>query len=124
MLKRSVIPINKAQKAECYRLRQEGYTLQWLGDKYGLSRERIRQIIEKHEEKLAGLSNRLSSCIYPELKKWMIMQDETYTSLASKCEVHMMTLRNGLTGRTTICKDTIDRILVLTGLTYEEAFRK
>lgn len=119
-----MIPINRAQKAECYRLRQEGYTLQWLGDRYGLTRERIRQIMEAHERKLAGLGERLSSCIYPEMRKWMIMHDENYTSLAEKCGVHMATMRNGLTGRTTIGKEVIDKVLAITGMSYEEAFRK
>lgn len=119
-----MIPINKAQKAECYRLRQEGATLQWLGDRYNLSRERIRQIMEKHEEKLMGLSDRLKNCVFPEIRKWMIMNDATFTSMAKACGVSMETMRNGLTGRTEMGKDTIDHILDVTGLTYEEAFRK
>ena len=31
-------------------LRSDGWTLQKIGDKFGLTRERVRQIIEAHEK--------------------------------------------------------------------------
>jgi DNA-directed RNA polymerase sigma subunit (sigma70/sigma32) len=39
-----------ARSREIYRLRtEEKLSLQTIGDQYGLSRERVRQIIAKHE---------------------------------------------------------------------------
>lgn len=80
--------------------------------------------MDKHERKLAGLSDRLSSCVFPEIRKWMIMNDATFTSMAKVCGISMSTMRNGLTGRTEMGKDVIDKLLETTGLSYEEAFRK
>jgi hypothetical protein len=54
----------------------------------------------------------------------MIVNDLNYTRLARLCGTTMESVRNGLTERTDIKKKTIDAILEVTGLTYEEAFRK
>jgi hypothetical protein len=116
--------LTRAQKEEAYELRQEGATLQWLGDKYGLTRERMRQILEVYEARRNGISGSLKSCKYPALKHWMIVNDLNYTRLARLCGTTMESVRNGLTERTDIKKKTIDAILEVTGLTYEEAFRK
>lgn len=37
------------------RLRADGWTLQAIGDKYGITRERVRQIIEAHEKEKESL---------------------------------------------------------------------
>lgn len=115
--------MTREQKVECWELRRQGYTLQWLGDRYGLTRERIRQILDARELQMAGVSRKLSSCIYPEIRKWMIINCFTYGHVATRCGVTYETLRNGLTGRTTLSKKVIDAILDESGMDYETAFR-
>lgn len=116
--------MTREQKEEAYELRKDGATLQYLGYKYGLTRERIRQILEAYEARRNGISGSLKSCKYPALRHWMIVNDSNYTRLAKLCGTTMDAIRNGLTEKTDIKKKTIDAILEVTGLTYEEAFRK
>ena len=39
--------MNETRDAEIIRLRDNGLTLQEIGDRYGLTRERVRQIVER-----------------------------------------------------------------------------
>lgn len=54
----------------------------------------------------------------------MIVNDSNYTRLARLCGITTDAVRNGLTEKTDIKKKAIDAILSVTGLTYEEAFKK
>lgn len=116
--------MTREQKEEAYQLREMGATLQYLGDKYGVTRERIRQILEVYEARRHGISDSLKNCKYPALRHWMIVNDANYTRLAKLCGTTMDAIRNGLTEKTDIKKKTIDAILSVTGFTYEEAFKK
>jgi hypothetical protein len=53
----------------------------------------------------------------------MIINCFTYGHVATRCGVTYETLRNGLTGRTTMSKKVIDAILDESGMDYETAFR-
>lgn len=116
--------MTRAQKEEAYELRQEGATLAYLGEKYGITRERVRQILEVYEAQRMGISERLKSCQYPNIRRWMIVNGLTYCRLAYRCGLTMDSVRNGLTGKTDFKKKTIDAILDVTEMTYEEAFKK
>ena len=116
--------MTRDQKAEMYKLRQEGMTLKDLGKRYGVSRERIRQLVVKRENNLRGISNRLKRCVYPGIRYWMIVNEYTYQQFADEVGVSMETIRNVLIGHTKPHQGTIEAILNKTGLTYEEAFRK
>lgn len=116
--------MTREQKEEAYQLREEGATLAYLGDKYGLTRERMRQILEVYEAQRMGISERLRNCQYPNIRRWMIIRGYTYCKLANLCGSTMDTVRNGLIGKTDFRKKTIDAILAVTEMTYEEAFKK
>ena len=116
--------MTREQKAEMYKLRQEGMTLKDLGKRYGVSRERIRQLVAKRENNLRGISNRLKRCVYPGIRYWMIVNEYTYQQFADECGVSMETIRNVLIGHTKPHQGTIEAILKKTGLSYEDAFRK
>lgn len=45
-------------------LREKGYSLQYIGDVFGLSRERVRQILLTH-----GVSGRVSRRVVLDIKK-------------------------------------------------------
>lgn len=116
--------MTKQQKEECYQLRQQGMTLGQLGVKYGVTRERIRQIMKAYEDRRNGIAVRLRGIKYPAIRHWMIVKGHTFNAMADECGVSMPTLKNGLMGHTDIKKNVIDAILEVTGMTYEEAFRK
>ena len=112
--------MTKEQKLKMYEMRLDGYTLQEIADEFGVSRQYVDQVIPSN-----GRSRKKSSydkCIYPNIKNWLMEKRITYTQFADLCGVDVMTMHNGITGKVTMRKTTIDGILKATGMKYEEAF--
>lgn len=107
------------QKVEVYRMRLNGATLQECADKFGVTREYIRQITPA----VRGNRRCFKVCIYPGVAKWLEDNDWTFSQLADKSGVSVAALETFLTGRGGTSKRTIDRLLEITGMTYEEAFK-
>ena len=61
--------MTKEEKIDAFTMRLNGYTLQEIGDKYGLTRERIRQMFAS-----ITTESRISrkNYIYPNISDWMI----------------------------------------------------
>ena len=60
--------MTKEEKIDAFTMRLDGYTLQEIGDKYGLTKERIRQILEKS---CKNERNTMKNYVYPNLADWM-----------------------------------------------------
>ena len=91
------------QKVEAYRMRLEGATLQSIADHFEVSLEWIRQIVPPIEGKTWSLEGMRNRCVYPGIAQWLY-------------ENRWM---NGVHKPN---KPTIDKILKVTGMTYEQAF--
>lgn len=63
-----------------------------------------------------------SECIYPAIRAWMQNNDCNFSALADMVGVCNQTISHTLRGTRGTSKYTIDQILRVTGLTYEEAF--
>lgn len=98
-------------------MRLDGHTLQEIADKYGVSAQYISTIVPRSFK--TGVR-----CIYPALKAWMGQKGYSAERIAKFCDVHRNTVYGWLNGKHTIDKPCIDKILQLTGMTYEEAFRE
>lgn len=61
--------------------------------------------------------------VYPAIDYWMKRRCLTYKSFADKANIGYSTVYEMLSGRHLPTKDTIDKVLMVTGMTYEEAFR-
>lgn len=73
--------MTREQKIEAYTMRLDGYTLQEIADKFGVSKQRIHQIIPGS---LATRGN-LERCIYPNIKAWLLEKEMSITSLSKLC---------------------------------------
>lgn len=111
---------SKAELMEMFQLRMEGYSLQEIGDKFGITRERVRQILS-NPVRVARAST--IKCVYPAISDYLKCNRISACQFASRAGIAYPTLYNTLTGRTDPNKRVIDKILSETGLTYEEAFR-
>lgn len=111
---------SKAELMEMFQLRVEGYSLQEIGDKFGITRERVRQILSK-PVRVAKAST--IKCVYPAISDYLKCNRISAYQFASRTGITYATLCHTLTGRTNPNKRVIDIILSETGLTYEEAFR-
>ncbi len=104
-------------------MRLNGSSLQEIGDKYGYSREYVRKWMPQ------GLRGRIKSelaidkTVYPALKEWLIRRDMPISVFSKMCKVNKCTMDKILHGEVSPTKSNIDKILSVTGFTYEHAFK-
>lgn len=111
--------LSNKDKAEVYYMRLEGYTLQEIADRFGVTEQAIYNLLPPGAVRRYR-SNRKS--IYPALSIWMFSNGISANSFAGLVGVSYSTMLKILDGVQTPGKDTIDKILKATGLKYEEAF--
>ncbi len=102
-----------------------GKTYEEIGTEFGISKQRVYQLIGGEMKHKVVIPE--ERCIYPNLRLWM---NENNVSVNKLCRTmydgrlepeRTEVLRKALKG-SNCTKNTIDRILKATGLTYEEAF--
>lgn len=109
------------EKVEAYRMLLNGSTYQEISDKFGVTRQRIQQLIPGVSTKRKAAIN---SCVYKGISRWMQEKRYGYNDLAKMASISYQNLYMMMTGKTSLSKRSIDKILDATSLTYEEAFQK
>lgn len=61
---------------------------------------------------------------YPVIEKYMLDHNLSLREFARRCGIPSSTMCRLLNGETEPVKSTIDKILTVTGLSYEECFRE
>ena len=110
------------QKVEAYRMRLEGATLQSIADTFEVSLEWVRQIVPPIEGKTWSLDGMRSRCVYPGIGQWLYENRCTYAKLAELIGAPQASVSRWMNGVHKPNKPTIDKILKVTGMTYEQAF--
>lgn len=115
--------LERNQKMEECRL--EGMTYEKIADEFGISKQRVYQIIGKPDKRIICIKK--SQCIYPELRKWLIENNMSINALTRKIygsvePNNRQTISRLLKGSNLPTKRTVDKVLKATGLTYEQAF--
>lgn len=113
--------IEKERAVEMFKMKLDGFTYEEIGEKFGLSRQRVHQILSIGETKI---KINLDYVIYPGLKKWM--EDNTINASA----LQRIMYKNGNTGRAKqklsgevkFNIHDIKKIIKASGLTFEELF--
>lgn len=108
-------------------LREQGLTYQEIGEKVGLSKQRIYQLIGGNKKTKASIKPR--QCMYHNIRKWMNSNNVSMNALTriiyGNCNpANVYRIRNRLNGTVEPTKTFIDRVLEITNLTYEEAFKR
>lgn len=109
------------QKVEAYRMRLEGASLQSIADTFGVTRERIHQILPG-EGKSWRDDAVLSRCAYPGIAQWLFDNRINYAKFAGLTGFAQATISRWMNGTHKLSKSAIDKILEVTGMTYEQAF--
>lgn len=115
------------KKYELYRAeRDRGLTYQQIADKYGVSRQNIHLACRNYNP-LRFHPFDEKRCVYSNLRKWLNANKISANELMAKLgyEAAGRTsdwLRNVLKGKCDIKKNVIDKLIMLTGLTYEQLF--
>ena len=113
--------MTREEKIDAFTMRLDGYTLQEIGDKYGLTRERIRKMFAAVTTE-SGISRK--NYIYPNIADWMIENNVSQCDLSKKLGCAPNTISTYLTGRTHPTFTFINLMLELTKMPYEVAFSK
>ncbi|MPN40624.1 hypothetical protein SDC9_188162 [bioreactor metagenome] len=110
-------------------MRESGKTYQEIADHYGVSRQCIQQHLGTYSPN-KFIASSIRPVIYEGLREWMLKNKVGYTEMIRRIGKTMTMppvkkcMREKLTGRIRLSISDVDDILRVTGLTYEEAFRR
>ena len=111
--------MTKEEKLDAFAMLLDGYTLQAVGEKFGVSKQYIKQAFT-----VAGIRNDTAaeSCVYPSISKWLQENGYGYLRVAKLCDTPTATVISALKDGRDCKKSFIDIFLNVSGMTYEEAF--
>lgn len=112
--------MTKEQKIEAYAMRLDGATLQEIADRFGVTKQWISKILPKDP----AFPGKTAKCVYPSIKNWLTEHHISYGTFREMIGVSPLTLTRYLSGRSDPSKKVIDKILDITEMTYEEAFKE
>jgi transcriptional regulator with XRE-family HTH domain len=106
--------------------RENGLTYEEIGKKYGVSRQRVAQCCGKFQPTRFTFVTE-KGCSFVNLRKWLNSQKMTTAELLKRLglEAHKYNYQRlycTLSGRRELKKSEIDKLIALTGLTYEQLF--
>lgn len=110
--------MTKEDKIKAYAMRLDGASFQQIADEFGVTRQYIHQVITKP----GGRDRPIRRYIYPNIAIWMHEKRHSAKALAADIQVSQQCITKILKGKGNPSKQTIDRILEVTGMTYEQAF--
>lgn len=113
--------MTREQKIEAFTMRIDGYSYQEIANKMGISRQGIRDCLQRsvlRDSRNARLSAR---CVYPNILKYMRDHKMNISSFADAAGLTKGSVSRILEGKN-LSRTSIDKILKVTGMTYEEAF--
>ena len=110
-----------AKRVELYlRLREKGMTYEEIGELFGVSKQCVYETIHRGTDNFHKAS--VLKVKYVGLRNWMLDNRVNIGELEKR--VGGQRLHTALKVNGNPRKDTIDKILAATGLTYEECFRE
>ena len=111
---------DKTRLMEMCEMAEEGMSFQEIGDRYGITRERVRQFIS---EAYPVQGRPIKNCIFPGLLCWMVNNWESMKLMCQNLGImSYQALVNKMRGKTDFTLSEIKAILAYTGLTFDEAF--
>lgn len=112
---------SQRRMAEMQHMRDCGFTLQQIGDQYGISRERARQIVNNIHKKKSPCG--VKNICYPNVKKWALDNGySTLTKLANDMDMCTSLVSRLLIKGETPTKRSIRKITEFTEMSADEAF--
>ena len=111
--------MTKEEKLEAFSMLLDGYTMQAVGDRFGISKQRVKQVFSA-----VGIRNDTAaeSCVYPRISKWLSENGYGYYKVAKLCDTTNATVICALKEGKDCRKSFIDKFLKVSGMTYEESF--
>lgn len=98
-------------------MHEKGFTYEEIGELFGISRQAAHYATTIHD---GFRPSAVSKVIFVGLRNWMLENRITIKALGT--QLGMTKLNDSLLGKHEAKKSTIDGILKITGMTYEECF--
>lgn len=101
---------------------EDGLTYERIGDILGISRQAAHQLAQNTEPKDRFHEKTVQKIRYVGLRNWMLERRITISKLVELCGVSG--IKASLSRNLDLRKSSIDAILSVTGLTYEDCFKE
>ncbi len=113
------------QILEMVSMRLKGASVREIKEKTGASDKDIKDYIPRAlaYAKHSATDGAIGKIVYPALRDWMVAHNYTMTNAAKLGKMTVSSFENALYGGNSL-KENIDKILAVTGLTYEQAFKR
>lgn len=115
--------MQKVDKEEAAKMRENGFSLQEIADRFGVSRQRIGILFRK-TGRVSKKPTGLDSVVFPNIRKFLSDNRMSIKRFSNFCQSDYNSVLRGIKGYNDMQKHTIDDILRATGMTYEEAFKE
>ena len=113
---------SKENIMKMFEMRLEGKTLEEIGQHFGVTRQRVMQILDYKIEK-ACAGRKISKCIFPGIVNWLYKNEMTLKELCNGINCMCVTaFYQKMHGEKELKMSQIRAILAFTGMTFEEAF--
>lgn len=109
-------------------LRKQGLTYKEIGEEMGISKQRVCHYLNKGDCRY-NKPIKEHQCVFVGIRNWMNSNNISMSELVRRLKntnhpVEFYLVRKYLTREYSMRMDTIDRLLEITGLTYEQAFKE
>lgn len=121
----------KASKERYLELRNQGYGFNEIAKICGVSRQAVYASVNDYHRRpkrgkrnkpyITGIENQV---IYVNIADYLIDNDLSVSALACKCGVYPYTMLKAMRGEMELRKSSIDALIKVTGLTYENLFKE
>lgn len=114
--------MTREQKIEMFALKLDGFSLEEIGQHFGITRERVRQILDVMPK--CTFSKKRVPCKFPNIEKYLVANRMSYQRLVHQSGISYPTIYHSLIKGSTpdIKKATIDALLAVLKMPYEVAF--
>lgn len=113
--------MTREQKIEAFTMRLDGYTLEEIGNRFGITKEAVRSMFSRITTE-SGIVKK--QYVYPNIAKWMIENNLNQIHFAKALGCSTNTVSSWLTGKKNPSYRFINLVLSETGMTFEEAFKR
>lgn len=113
--------MTREQKIEAFTMRLDGYTLEEIGNRFGITKEAVRSMFSRITTE-SGIVKK--QYVYPNIAKWMIENNLNQSYFAKKLGCSQNAVSSWLIGRNNPSYRFINLVLSETGMTFEEAFKR
>jgi transcriptional regulator with XRE-family HTH domain len=108
--------MTKQELVKAFEMKVDGFTYEEIGNHYGLSKQRIEQLLK------SILVRKVTESKYPNLSLWIFERYKSYHAFCSSCGFTEVTFRQVMKGQKSPNMTTIKKLIEVTGMSFEELF--